>query len=221
MAITETAAESDFWERAPGLFALASQIEERLATTDISPELAQQVQELADLIPGSAEPFADVDPYLKSALLTGVIHALRALESSDRAGLRVTIEQVRQALRDLLDEHPVWRAGPKEAAIWLREQGISADDLARLLSVSDKTVRRWSSRDDDSTPGPEAADRVMVVAKVVNHLRHAMTARGAVQWLQRPHPGFQDLRPVDGLKDPGSYRTLIHLASGTRSFVAT
>jgi hypothetical protein len=49
----------------------------------------------------------------------------------------------------------------------------------------------------------------------VNHLRHAMTARGAVQWLQRPHPEFDDRRPVDELKDPDSYRRLIRIASGT------
>lgn len=213
--------ETEFWDRAPGLFDLANRIGDGLATSDISNDLTEQVKQLADQIPGAAEPFADVDPYLKSALLTGIIHALRALDSADRRELRVTIEQVRQALRDLLDEHPVWRAGPKEAAIWLREQGISVEDMAHLFAVSEKTVRKWSSRDDDAGPGTEYADRVMVVAKVVNHLRHAMTARGAVQWLQRPHPSLNDLRPIDLLKDPASYRTLIHLASGTRSFVAT
>lgn len=60
-----------------------------------------------------------------------------------------------------------------------------------------------------------------MVAKIVNHLRHAMTPRGAVQWLQRPHPMLDDRRPIEELKDPDSYQRLIHLASGTRSFVAT
>jgi uncharacterized protein (DUF2384 family) len=59
------------------------------------------------------------------------------------------------------------------------------------------------------------------MAKVVNHLRHSMTPRGAVQWLLRPHPALDDRRPVDELKDPTSYRLLINLASGTRSFHPT
>ena len=155
------------------------------------------------------------------ALLTAVIHAMRAEEESNRGELRVAVERIRQALRDLLDEQPVWRGGPKDAAIWLRRQNLSVDSLVELLHASETTVRRWTSADDPTEPSGDAGDRVMVIAKVVNHLRHSMTPRGTVQWLLRPHPALDDRRPVDELKDPTSYRMLINLASGTRSFHPT
>jgi hypothetical protein len=211
----------DFWERAPDLFDLAGSISESLSAADISDSIVAQVKTLADQIPQTPEPLSDMDPYLRSALLTGVIHSLRAVDQSDRSELRVTVERVRQALRDLLDERPVWRAGPKDAAVWLREQGIPLSDLTVLLSASETSVRRWANREDDTAPSADNADRVMVVAKIVNHLRHAMTSRGAVQWMQRPHPELDDRAPIEQLNDPASYRLVIHLASGTRSVVAT
>lgn len=221
MTTSELAITSIFWDRAPELFDLATEIGDELVRSEVSPDLVRQVRKLADSIPRTPEPLGDMDPYLRSALLIGIIHALVAAENSDRRELRVTVERVRQALRDLLDERPVWRAGPKSAVIWLRERGLTLSDLANLLVASETSVRRWSNPDDDTVPSGDYADRAMVVAKIVNHLRHAMTLRGVVQWLQRPHPQLDDRRPIDELKDPDSYRRLIHLASGARSFVAT
>lgn len=221
MAVADAVPEADFWARVPALFTLAETINAHLEFADVSQDVVEEVRRLADAMPETPEPLGDMDPYLRSALLTGVIHALRAAENGERGELRITVERVRQALRDLLDERPVWRGGPKHAAIWLREQGLTPTDMARLLSISETSVRRWSSREDETEPSGDSAARVMVVAKVVNHLRHAMTTRGVVQWLQRPHPSLDDRRPVDQLKDPHSYRQLIHLASGARSFVAS
>ena len=95
------------------------------------------------------------------------------------------------------------------------------EDLAELLHVSESSVRRWSNLDDSTEPSGDTADRVMMIAKIVNHLRHAMTPRGSVQWLLRPHPALDDRRPADELKDPSSYRSLVSLASGARSFHPT
>jgi uncharacterized protein (DUF2384 family) len=162
-----------------------------------------------------------MDPYLRSALLTAVIHAMRADEDHDRRALRIAVERIRQALRDLLDEQPVWRGGPKDAATWLRARGLSIEQLTELLQASETSVRRWTNPDDDTEPSGDAGDRVMVIAKIVNHLRHAMTPKGAVQWLLRPHPALDDRRPVEELKDPSSYRLLVNLASGARSFHPT
>lgn len=221
MAVADAVPEADFWARVPALLALAESINAHLEFAEVSQDVVDQVRRLADDMPETPEPLGDMDPYLRSALLTGVIHALRAAENGERGELRITVERVRQALRDLLDERPVWRGGPKHAAIWLREQGLTPTDMARLLSISETSARRWSSREDETEPSSDSAARVMVVAKVVNHLRHAMTTRGVVQWLQRPHPSLDDRRPLEQLKDPHSYRQLIHLASGARSFVAS
>ena len=175
----------------------------------------------ADALPDSPEPLSEMDPYLRSALLTGMIHSLLAADTRDRAGLRVTIERVRQALRDILDERPVWRAGPKDAVLWLRAQGFSIADLSRLSGVSETSLRRWCSPADETEPSGEHSDRLVVMAKMVNHLRHAVTARGALQWLERPHPALDDRRAIDEVKDPGSYRMLASLALGARSSLPT
>jgi AraC-like DNA-binding protein len=221
VALADATPIEEFWSHAPALFELANTVSDQLEFSDVSDTIREQVRELADAIPATPESLSDMDPYLRSALLTAVIHAMRAAEDRNRRELRITVERVRQALRDLLDERPVWRGGPKHAAMWLRQRGLSVGDLAELLGASETSVRRWASPDDETSPGGENADKVMVVAKVVNHLRHAMTVRGAVQWLQRSHPAFDDRRPIDELKDPDSYRRLIHIASGARSFVAT
>lgn len=219
MADTQDA--RDFWGRAPLLFEQVNALGSALASSVLTDDLRDAVQRVAASIPETPEPLSEMDPYLRSALLTAVIHALRAEETDDRRELRIAVERIRQALRDLLDEHPVWRGGSKHAAVWLRQQGLSVNDLVDLLGASESTIRRWVNPEDDSAPSAEHADRVVVVAKIVNHLRHAMTPRGSVQWLRRPHPALDDRAPIDEVKDADSYRRLIHLASGVRSFVAT
>lgn len=221
VAAMETSPTTEFWANAPRLFELASAIGAALEHSEVSELISDQVRELADGIPTTPEPLDGMDPYLRSILLTSIIHALRTEEEGDRRELRLAIERVRQALRDVLDERPVWRAGPKDAAMWLRAQGLSAGDLAVLLSTSETSVRRWANPEDETAPAGEGGDRLMVLAKAVNHLRHAMTPRGALQWLQRPHPALDDRRPIDELKDPAAYRHVIHLASGVRSVVTT
>ncbi len=221
MAAVATSGTADFWTRVPALFELADNVGLALESSETTDVVEEQIRELVASIPETPEPLDDMDPYLRSALLTAVIHAVRAEERGDRSQLRIAVERIRQALRDLIDEHPVWRGGPKDAAIWLRASGLTVEDLAELLHTSESSVRRWSNRDDETEPSGDAGDRVMAVAKIVNHLRHAMTPRGAVRWLLRPHPVLEDRRPVDELKDPTSYRLLVHLASGARSFHPT
>ena len=219
--MTDTQDARDFWAHAPQLFDQVSGLGSALASSALTDDIRDAVRRLAAAIPETPEPLNEMDPYLRSALLTAVIHALRSEENEDRKELRIAVERIRQALRDLLDEHPVWRGGPKHAAVWLRQQGLSVDELEGLLGASETTIRRWVKPEDESGPSGEQADRVVVIAKIVNHLRHAMTPRGAVQWLRRPHPALDDRAPIDEVKDAESYRRLIHLASGARSFVAT
>lgn len=221
VAVTDTRNASDFWTNAPALFEQVNELGSALASSTLTDAIRELVRRVAASIPETPEPLNEMDPYLRSALLTAVIHALRAEETDDRRELRIAVERIRQALRDLLDEHPVWRGGSKHAAVWLREQQLSVNDLVDLLGASETTIRRWVNPDDPSGPSGEQAERVVVIAKIVNHLRHAMTSRGAVQWLRRSHPALDDRAPIDEVKDAESYRRLVHLASGVRSFVAT
>lgn len=221
MTIAPAPAADGFWGVAPALFASANAIQVELErSADVAP-VVDAVVALADALPKVADGYTEADPYLTRALHAATINALLAVRSTDRADLRVAVERIRQALRDMLDEKPVWRAGPKDAAVWLREMGLSTDDLAEVFAVSPDTVRRWTNETNAQTPSGDHADSVVVVAKIVNHLRHAMTPRGVVQWLLRENPSLDDRRPVDELKDAESYQQLIRLASNARSFVAT
>lgn len=221
MTIAPAPAAHDFWAVAPALFDQANAIQEALERASTVDEIADDVVALADALPKFADDYAEADPYLTRALHAGTIDALLAVREEDRTQLRVAVERVRQALRDMLDEHPVWRAGTKDAAVWLGSVGLSTDDLAQVFSVSADTVRRWTNSENSQSPSDDHGDKVVVVAKIVNHLRHAMTPRGAIQWLLRPHPALDDRRPVDELKDAESYQRLVRLASNARSFVAT
>lgn len=221
MGATDLAASEDFWARVPELFRLTSSIGHELETAERAGEVSDALHQLAEALPETPAPLATVDPYLSNAILTATVHALTALDADELDGLRLAVERLRQALRDVGDERPVWVAGPEQAAFWLRDQGISVGDLSDLLSVAESTVRRWTSPEDAQAPSGDNAERLIVLAKIVNHLRHAMTSRGAVQWLLRPHPALDDRRPVDDLKDQASYQRLVHLASGTRSIVAS
>jgi hypothetical protein len=220
MALVDVPGAHDFWAVAPQLFEAATALQEALERTgDV--EVADDVVALAGALPPFPDDYAEADPYLTRALQTGTITALLAVGRGERGQLRLAIEQARQALRDMLDERPVWRAGTKDAAVWLGREGLATDDLAELFSVSPETIRRWVNPEIRQSPTDDQADKVVVVAKIVNHLRHAMTPRGAVQWLTRPHPALHDRRPVDELKDAGSYQQLIRLASSARSSTAT
>lgn len=212
-----------FWANAPSLFERLDALSAVLSqTSEIDDDVRARLRDIAEFIPPTPEPLADMDPYLRDALLTAVILALRAADSEDRASLLIAVERARQAVRDLLDERPVWAGGAKHAVVWLvHTAGVAPADLDDLLGVSDSTVRRWANLQNPIEPKGDVAERVIVVAKVVNHLRHAMTPRGVIKWLKRSHPSLDDRRPLDELKDPDSYRALIHLASGTRSVTAS
>lgn len=171
--------------------------------------------------------FASVDPYLAEGLLGGAIVCLKALRNEDpelaRRELRLGLEQVRQAVRDMLDEHPV-RADrdPKELVRWLADTtSVSQQELAEVLQVAPRTLQRWLSSSDKAAPSGDDEMRISVVARIVNHLRHSFTGPGTVRWLQRPHPRLEGEAPVTLLVDESRFPELVHLAARARSMVAS
>lgn len=213
----------DFWDDAPVLLDVLQNIVSELGQSgEVAAELEERVGQIADLIPETPEPLRLMDPYLRDALLTAVVHAQRAVDTARRRELLIALERARQAVRDLLDERPVWVGGPKHAVRWLVDEAqLPKSVVEELLDFSPTTLRRWLDPEDETEPSPEAADRAQVVAKIVNHLRHAMTARGVAIWMMEPHPDLDDRAPVTELKDPASYHHLVRLASGSRSVGAT
>ena len=186
----------------------------------IPPEVAALVDGLGTALHADAPESMDVDPYLATALFAGALRATQALRTEDpvaaRQHLRVALEQVRHALRDIDDEAPVAeQTGVAEVLRRLVEElGLPQPELAPLLGISTRQLQRWLSPAGPSPSGRDEA-RVRMVARLVNQLRHAFTAPGVPAWFLRPHPAL-GTRPLDLLADPLEYPRLLAAARGAR-----
>ena len=130
----------------------------------------------------------------------------------------IGIERVRHVIRDALDEF-VGGASADRRRLLLEVRnslpGVRQADLADLLDVDPRTIRRWSSE-----PG-EADHRLLLVAHLVAILRHAWTPKGVVGWFQRPRRDLDGKIPIDLLADPASERALLTAARSSRNQYAT
>lgn len=167
-----------------------------------------------------SEPLDAGDPYLVLALQRALIELSQQVEaeSGPRGQIRVALERARQALRDLVDEAPVADDQPgKSVARWLADRlDVRQQEVADLLGVSSRTFQRWLSESDPSSPEGDDAMRLRIVAKITNHLRHAMTGRGVLLWLRTPHPRIHHA-PAELLEKPEQFPLLVRLASAARS----
>ena len=167
------------------------------------------------------------DPYLHEQAYAGASRAGVALLSDDpavqRRDARLGLEQLRQALRDLLDASQVTDGVPVvELTAWLeRVLGASSPQLAQLVGTSPTTWQRWAS--GKQQPDDVGALRLRCAARLVAQLQHTLTAPGVLRWFHRPHPAIKDGAgtPMDLLDDADGYRLLVSLASGLRSTQAS
>jgi uncharacterized protein (DUF2384 family) len=189
------------------------------------PDLIQELGDRADQM--SSVDLGAVDPYLLLAFQRGLIGSLRALdlpdESQRRRQLRVSIERMRKALRDFVEEVPVGEAeSPKEIARWLMEVlDVPVARLAELLDVSPRTYQRWLSPSATTTPHGDDALKLRVAARIANHLRHVFTGPGVVRWFDRPHPQLKGEAPILLLRHSERLNELVNLAAASRSSAAT
>lgn len=195
--------------------------------TEVSEDLRLYLEQLADDIAAlTNEAPGDIDPYLLLAANGALIRALRVLGSGDlpteRREIRTHLEQMRQVFRDIAEGGPLYEDRPaKEIAQWLASVlETSQASLAELLGVSTRTFQRWLSEENTAGPEGEDARRVRVVARIANHLRHALTGPGVVRWFSLPHPQLDGRRPLDLLDDPSDADRLATLAASTRSHTA-
>jgi uncharacterized protein (DUF2384 family) len=171
--------------------------------------------------------FPGSDPYLVEALLLGLFSTLDAELISDKAAkrrqLRISLERVRQALRDLIAEHDVAASQPaKSIARWLSDTTkVSNAELADLIGVSARTYQRWVSPSEPTEPSPDEERRLRTVARAVEQLRWSMTPMGVLRWFQMPHPALSGQTPADVLDKPAAYEELHRLAASSRAMVAT
>ena len=195
--------------------------------TGISDDLRLFLDQLADdVFSLTGETGIDIDPYLFLAVQGALIRALRLADSPDDPGarreMRTRLEQMRQVFRDIAEGGPLYEdSSAKELARWLASAlETSQASLAELIGVSPRTFQRWISTSDSTGPEGDDARRVRVVARIANHLRHAMTGPGVVHWFGIPHPQLDGRRPLDLLDDPGAAEQLTALAASTRSHTA-
>jgi len=192
--------------------------------TEISEDLRLYLEQLADDVSAfTSEAPGGVDPYLLLSAQSALIGALRALDSPDaavgRREIRTRLEQMRHVFRDIAEGGPLYEdRSAREIARWLAAVlDTSQASLAELLGVSARTFQRWISETGPGGPQGEDARRVRVVARIANHLRHALTGPGVVRWFARPHPQLAGGRPLDVLDDPQAADLLTTLAAGARS----
>jgi hypothetical protein len=200
---------------------LAREAEVPASIEELVREVASAVVRLGD------DQIASVDPYLIIALQRAVIAAQNALDSSDpadaRKQLRVSLEQIRHAFRDIAEGEPVSEGRPaEELARWLAEvTDVPQHRLAELIGVPDRTWQRWVSTTDPTAPTGDHARTLRLVARIANHLRHALTGPGVVNWFDRPRADLRGASPRQLLDDPEAAARLTTLASGVRSSSAT
>lgn len=110
---------------------------------------------------------------------------------------------------------------PRAAAdfVFATLPAAGAGDLGRLLGVSTKTVGAWRT----GRPVTRNADRVVLVAQVLTHLRAAMTPRGVLLWFDGPRAQLEGRTPLELLDQDGpagAREPLTALARGLRGQLA-
>lgn len=183
-------------------------IERRLA--GVADQLRNLKPELEDL---------DFDVEQSAALFSAIVDVDRAVHAQrddfDRfEQMLLGIERVRQVIRDSIDESVGGADADRRRHIEAIEEalpGIKQSELAALLGVDARTVRRWGSE-----PGrPE--QRLTLIARLVSILRHAWTTAGVVAWFNRARRDLGGQTPRDLLDDPANERTLIAAARSSRN----
>lgn len=198
---------------------------QRMAVRRVIPaDVAELVERMAEQLAGEPHTFfAGTDPYLAQVVLASALACEKALRDDNEelasSRLRLGLERLRQALRDVIDESPTSDLRPaKEVARWLASQvAVPQPQLAALLGVSPRTWQRWLSESDAATPNGDEEARLRAVARVTSHLRHVFTAPGVIRWFERPHPQLADQPPSTLLGDPLQLPRLMRLASMSRS----
>lgn len=130
----------------------------------------------------------------------------------------IGIERVRHVIRDALDEFVGGANADRRRLLHELEEslpGVRQADLAELVAVDPRTIRRWATE-----PG-EPEHRLQLVARLVAVLRNAWTAKGILAWFHRPRRELHGKAPIELLDDPGAERLLLSEARSSRNQYGT
>jgi len=161
----------------------------------------------------------DFDVEQSAALFSAMVDIDRAMHAHeddlDRfEQILLGIERIRQVIRDALDEFVGGADADRRRlmhAVTERLPGITQAELAEVLGVDPRTLRRWSNE-----AGP-LDHRLVIVARLVSVLRHAWTPAGVMAWFRRERRDLNGAAPIALLADPGSERMLLSAARSSRN----
>lgn len=166
---------------------------------------------------------ADLGLEQKATLYSALVDVNSALSSEgdnldDFESILIGIERVRHVIRDALDEFVGGSGADRRRLLEEIEHslgGVRQADIADLLAVDPRTIRRWAAE-----PG-QPTHRLSLVTKLVAVLRHAWTPKGILAWFHRSRRDLQDRAPIDLLDEPGSERALLSAARSGRNQYGT
>lgn len=176
---------------------------------------------LADLKP--ALEAADLSVEQRATLYAALVDVNTAMNATPgdlnrfEAAL-IGIERVRHVIRDALDEFVGGVDADRRRLLQELERslsGVRQTDIAELLAVDPRTIRRWAAESG------EPDHRLQLVARLAAVLKHAWTPKGMLAWFHRPRRDLDGKRPIDLLDDPGSERILLSAARSSRNQYGT
>lgn len=215
--------DSDMNTTEVGLEPLLAQVNAATQLLATSPEVPPEVGELIDSLDyrlGAPRPI-DADAYLTTTLWSAAFRAEKALRHDNptdaRRDVRLALEQVRQALRDIVERRPYGDDIPISDVLAATMAIIDAPQTAtaELFGVSVRQLQRWLAPGGAQPAGIDAA-RVRIVAQIANQLRHTFTGPGVLAWFTRVHP-MLGRAPIDMLTDPADYPEVLSAATAARA----
>ncbi len=164
---------------------------------------------------------------MASQAYAGTSRAVAALFVADaaeqRRSARLGLEQVRQAVRDLVETRRTDEdLDVRDLTAWLETvlEG-SSSQLARLIGTSPTTWKRWAR--GFQQPDDVSELRLRRVARVVGQLQYTLAPAAVLRWFDRPHPELKDGAgtPAELLDDADGFVQIYGLAAGLRSMQAS
>jgi hypothetical protein len=154
---------------------------------------------------------------VSDAIRTLEAAVLEAPEDQSRKQISLMLENLRDALYDLMEQsHVADDRSFTDIIHWLAEttDEVPRVELARVLSVDEKTLTRWLN--EGRSPGVANNFRVRAIAKLVNELGHTMTTPGLMLWLSRPKASLGGATPVEHIEGEDELSAVRELARRRR-----
>lgn len=177
------------------------------------------VLDLSNALPEGTE---DYDARKLFEFLIALRRAIAADDGSDARGeaelATMRMGDVARRIARRLEHNELDDPRAAAASIFQTLAGVGVGDLSRLLGVSTKTVNAWKA----GRPVTRNAERVVVLAQLLTHLRASMTPVGLVMWFDAPRHQLGGRTPLELLdeNEAAARETLVSLARGLRGQLA-